>query len=157
MELEFRTNDPQAAARYFEAKASFSTGPMEVEHALTHGRKVGVDFNIIDVRTPDDYAEGHIPGATNLPEARWSSVAGLSPDRLNLLYCYSSVCHLAARAAVDFAKAGYPVMEIDGGFASWEEHGLDIERGIESSGEVRPGLKSTPPSASGDGKIESLL
>jgi hypothetical protein len=37
-------------------------------------------------------------------------------DKLNVLYCYSGVCHLATSAAVEFAEKGYPVMEMEGGF-----------------------------------------
>jgi len=48
---------------------------------------------------------------------------------LNVLYCYSGVCHLAATAAVEFAGKGYPVMEMDGGFDEWQEHDFEIERG----------------------------
>ncbi len=129
MDLDVRTIDPQAAARYFEAKAAFSTGPAELEAAIAHGRHAGTDFNLIDLRRPEDFVHGHLPGAVNLPEERWSSHEGLTPDRLNLLYGYTPVCHLTARAAVPFARAGFPVMEIDGGFQAWEEYGFTIDRG----------------------------
>jgi rhodanese-related sulfurtransferase len=45
-----------------------------------------------------------------------------------MLYCYSQVCHLAAKAALEFASHGYPVMEWEGGFRSWKEHEMDIEK-----------------------------
>jgi hypothetical protein len=38
------------------------------------------------------------------------------------------VCHLAATAAVEFAKQGYPVMELDGGWRWWKTDGFDIEK-----------------------------
>jgi rhodanese-related sulfurtransferase len=57
----------------------------------------------------------------------------LSKDKLNILYCYSEVCHLAAKAATKFAQAGYPVMEMDGGWEAWKEHDLPIESGEASS------------------------
>lgn len=129
MEFLFRTNDPQEARRYFEMKTNFTTGPIEVNDALEHGRKVGVDFNVIDVRAAEDFTEGHIPGATSLPEDRWTSLEGLARDKVNLIYCYSGECHLAARAAVGFARAGYSVMEIDGGFKAWSENELPTESG----------------------------
>jgi len=52
----------------------------------------------------------------------------LSKDKANVLYCYSLVCHLAATAASEFAGKGFPVMELDGGFDEWTEHGLEIEK-----------------------------
>ena len=48
-------------------------------------------------------------------------------DALNVLCCYSHVCHLAATAAVALAGKGYPVMEMDGGFDAWKENELEIE------------------------------
>ena len=54
---------------------------------------------------------------------------GASPQkRINVLYCYSHVCHLAASAAVLFASKGYPVMELDGGWRWWKNDGFEIEK-----------------------------
>ena len=44
------------------------------------------------------------------------------------------MCHLAATAAVEFAGKGFSVMELDGGFKAWREHGLPME-----GSEVAPG------------------
>jgi len=154
MVYDFKTNDPKGAARYFEAKAAYSTGPAELEHALSSGRRPGVDFNLIDLRSADDFAKGHLPGATNLPEERWSSFDGLARERLNILYCYSSVCHLAARAGFEFAAAGFPVMEMDGGFESWKEHEFKTE-GAEDP--ARPGLKAKRGPDPDAERFESLL
>lgn len=49
-------------------------------------------------------------------------------SKANVLYCYSHVCHLAATAAVEFATAGHPVMELEGGFDTWKDYGMDIEK-----------------------------
>jgi rhodanese-related sulfurtransferase len=118
-------NDPKKAAEYFERKIAFTLGPMELQYYRDEGRQ----FVLIDVRDPEDFAESHIPGAINLPEDRWSSFGGLARDRMNILYCYSNVCHLASNAALQFSKAGFPVMEMEGGFDAWEDHELDVEIG----------------------------
>jgi rhodanese-related sulfurtransferase len=72
--------------------------------------------NIVDVRASEDYAEGHIPGAVNLPKAQWHDAkivkTRLNKKKINVLYCSSQVCHPAATAAVEFAKRGYPAMEL---------------------------------------------
>jgi len=52
----------------------------------------------------------------------------LRRDQTNVLYCYSPTCHLAAKAAVEFARKGFPVMEMDGGFEAWKENELPIEK-----------------------------
>ena len=124
MATKLMIGDPQKAKEYFEAKISFTTGPVELERMM----KQGENINIVDVRAADDYAEGHIPGAVNLPKDKWQTLDGLRKDKTNVLYCYSHVCHLAATAAVEFASKGYPVMEMDGGFRAWKEHDMEIEK-----------------------------
>jgi rhodanese-related sulfurtransferase len=85
-------------------------------------------INIIDVRAAEDYAKGHIPGAVNLPKDKWPSLSGLKRDKANILYCYSQVCHLAATAAIQFTEQGYPVMELEGGFATWADYDMPVEK-----------------------------
>jgi rhodanese-related sulfurtransferase len=117
------TNDPAKAKEFFEAKMAFTTGPVELERMMKNK-----EVNIVDVRAAEDYAQGHIPGAVNLPKDQWSSLKGLRKDKMNVLYCYSQVCHLAATAAVQFAGQGYPVMELDGGWRWWKDDGFDVEK-----------------------------
>jgi len=116
------------AKKYFQDKMGFTTGPVELERWVKQGQPV----NIVDVRAPEDYVEGHIPGAVNLPKDQWDDPKRLKPtlrkDKINVLYCYSHVCHLAATAAVEFAKRGYPVMELDGGWRWWQGDGFEIEK-----------------------------
>ena len=117
------TANVQKAKEYFEAKMAFTTGPVELERMMKQGQ-----VNVVDVRAAEDYAEGHIPGAVNLPKDKWEALGGLRKDKTNVIYCYSQVCHLAAAAALEFASKGYPVMELEGGFRSWKEHEMDIEK-----------------------------
>jgi len=116
-------NDPAKAKEFFEAKMAFTTGPVELERMMKNK-----EVNIVDVRAAEDYAEGHIPGAVNLPKDQWRSLKGLRKDKTNVLYCYSQVCHLAATAAVQFAEQGYPIMELDGGWRWWKDDGFDVEK-----------------------------
>jgi rhodanese-related sulfurtransferase len=115
--------DPVKAREYFEDKITFTTGPVELDRML----KAHEDISVIDVRAEEDYSKGHVPGAINLPKERWDTLEGLSKDKVNILYCYSMVCHLAATAACEFAAKGFPVMELEGGFDEWREYGLEIE------------------------------
>ena len=117
--------DPAKAKEFFGNKLSFTTGPVEVDHML----KAHENINVIDVRAEEDYQKGHVPGAFNLPSDKWQSFEGLSKDKTNIVYCYSAVCHLAAKAAYKFAERGYPVVEMEGGFDEWKEHGLEVETG----------------------------
>lgn len=120
-----QVQDPARARAYFENKLAFTTGPVELDRMIKSGNN---HFTIVDVRAAEDYAKGHIPGALNLPEGTWEHPDGLSKDKTNIVYCYTIVCHLAAKACVALARQGFPVMELDGAFETWKEYQLDIEQ-----------------------------
>ena len=124
MATKLMTNDPAKAKEYFEAKMSFTTGPVELERMMKQGESV----QVVDVRAAEDYGQGHVPGAINLPKDQWPTLKGLRKDKTNVVYCYSQVCHLAASAALEFAGKGYPVMELEGGWRTWKEGDFDIEK-----------------------------
>src|SRR5579872_7396744 len=104
--------DPKKGYEYFKDKITFTAGPMELKRWIDD--KEGI--NVVDVRFEEDYAKGHIPGAVSLPKEKWGSFAGLKKDKVNVVYCYTQQCHLAPEAAVEFTKAGYPCVELEGGF-----------------------------------------
>jgi rhodanese-related sulfurtransferase len=141
--------DPAKAKDFFEARLSFTTGPVELERMRS---QADTDFRIVDVREPEDYEQGHIPGAINLPRQKWDSYEGLSHDCLNVLYCYNIVCHLATTAAVVFASKGYPVMELEGGFETWQEKGMPVESG---QGQAQRQQASSMPSMPVDRQLQS--
>lgn len=129
MQNELKKNDPEKARQYFADKMAFTTGPVELARSL----KTANDVVAIDVREAEDYKKGHIPGAINLPHDNWDTYEGLRKDALNVLYCYTQTCHLAANAAVQFAAKGFSVMEMDGGFAAWKDNDLEIESEVSAS------------------------
>jgi rhodanese-related sulfurtransferase len=116
--------DPNRAREFFEHKVAFTTGPVELDQLLKNNPN---QVTIIDVREPEDFAKGHIPGAINVPKNEWESSTKLSKDRTNVVYCYTMLCHLAAKACVVFASKGFPVMELDGGFEGWKDNDMEIE------------------------------
>lgn len=111
------------AQQYFEDKVNFTTGPIELSGMMQRRENI----NIIDVRAPEDYAKGHIPGAISAPKGKWDTFTSLTRDGINIIYCYSQQCHLAANAALKFAAKGFPVMELEGGFDTWQDHNLPVE------------------------------
>ena len=122
-QTDTRIPDPRQAKEYFFAKMSFTTGPVELSRRIKSG-----DVNVVDVRAKEDYQKGHIPSAINLPKDKWRTYEGLRKDKVNVVYCYAQVCHLAAAAALEFANEDYPVMELEGGFDVWKEYELEIEK-----------------------------
>jgi rhodanese-related sulfurtransferase len=115
--------DTARAAAFFNDKLTFTTDPVELDRLI----KSGEPITIVDVREPEDFAKTHIPGAINLPRKAWDQAAGLSRENTNVFYCYNQACHLAARACALFAGQGYQVMEMEGGFAAWNNLELTLE------------------------------
>ena len=117
------TYDLTKAREHFEARLAFTTGVHELDYLVQHPQG---DFTVIDVRFPSDYAAGHVPGAINLPKGKWQNPKVLRKDATHYLYCYDQTCHMAAEAALELIALGYPVAEMEGGFATWEANGNPI-------------------------------
>ncbi|MDR1018610.1 MAG: rhodanese-like domain-containing protein [Lachnospiraceae bacterium] len=78
------------------------------------------DFVLIDVRNPDEYLEGHIPGAYNIPILFFvSTVQDVYPDKNKKYVLYCSIGKKAARAAMVMEKLGYTDISNMGGINDW--------------------------------------
>lgn len=85
---------------------------------------------ILDVRTPTEYAEGHVPGAINIPHdqltARMSEVAGFKEKDV-VVYCRSG--KRAAIATDVLKQAGFSkLLHLQGDMSGWRENGLPVEK-----------------------------
>ena len=76
---------------------------------------------LVDVRTAEEYANGHIPAAVNMdvfsPDFA-KQIATLDKERTVALYCRSG--RRSKSAAEQAVKLGYKVVELDGGILSWK-------------------------------------
>ncbi|HEY8154298.1 MAG TPA: rhodanese-like domain-containing protein [Myxococcota bacterium] len=83
----------------------------------------------VDVRTPEEYASGHVPGAVNIPKDQLPGrLAELesSRDRL-VVYCERGP--RAAAAAATLQRAGFTgVRHLSGDMSGWRAAGLPIEK-----------------------------
>jgi rhodanese-related sulfurtransferase len=72
---------------------------------------------LIDVRGPDEYRAGHLPGAINVPLADLaSSIKQLDPSVPVVVYCASG--GRSARASAELRAAGYVVHDL-GAMSRW--------------------------------------
>lgn len=86
---------------------------------------------LVDVRTPEEFADGHIAGALNINvksgDFRQKAERELSKDSVVLVYCRSG------RRSLDAAKIltelGYKVINLKGGIIEWSEAGLPVDDG----------------------------
>jgi rhodanese-related sulfurtransferase len=88
---------------------------------------------VIDVRSPDSFHAGHIPGAINIPvddvAARVRDVVSRAAGRPIVTYCSCISEHTSAIAAQTLTSAGVKnVSALVGGFPAWVAQGGAIER-----------------------------
>lgn len=126
----------EEALRHFEARLTFETDCWDVHASLAAGES---GFVVLDVRSPDLYGQGHVPGAINLPHGKMTArrMAEFPEDTLFVVYCAGPHCNGANKAAVRLAKMGLPVKEMIGGITGWADEGFDFATGDEP-GEVKP-------------------
>ncbi|MEV8093455.1 rhodanese-like domain-containing protein [Kitasatospora sp. NPDC085879] len=100
--------------------------PLSPEQALARAG----ELTVVDVRTPGEYAAGHLPGALNVP---LDALDGLLPalrsaaDRGDLLLVCASGARSGQAAAV-LAGHGVDTATLTGGTAAWAQRGHPLER-----------------------------
>src|SRR5947209_13160458 len=98
--------------------------PTQVREQLGNGAV------IVDVREPEEYGGGHIPGARHVPKSHLESrIEGAVPDRAQhvILYCQSgNRSAWAARTLIE--DLGYESVEsMTGGITLWKDRGYEVE------------------------------
>ena len=83
---------------------------------------------LVDVREAREFAEGHVPGARNVPMAQLpGGLDGVDRDRPVLLICWSGN---RSGAMCDVVRAaGYDAVNVGGGTAAWIRAGRPVEAG----------------------------
>jgi len=122
-----RPADSAVALNHFSAALAFETDCWDVHDAIS--RKVA-DFVLVDVRSPELFASGHVSGAINIPHAKIieSRLTPYSPDTVFVVYCAGPHCNGAHRGAIRFAQLGRPVKLMIGGITGWRDEGFELVR-----------------------------
>jgi rhodanese-related sulfurtransferase len=80
---------------------------------------------VLDVRQPDEYESGHVPGARLIPLAEVPDRLGELPaDEELLVICRSGVRSLTA--AEFLVQQGIPAVNVAGGTLAWIESGREV-------------------------------
>ncbi|SDU09772.1 rhodanese-like domain-containing protein [Jiangella alkaliphila] len=116
---------PDEAAAHFASLLAFETDCWDVHHALTTGT---ADFVLLDVRSPELYAAGHVPGAVSLPHGRIveRNLARWPAGTAFVVYCAGPHCNGADKAALRLARLGRPVKKMIGGVTGWLDEGFTL-------------------------------
>ncbi|GAA5209250.1 rhodanese-like domain-containing protein [Microbacterium kyungheense] len=113
------------ALTYFSTKLALETDASDVYAA----QKAGEEFVLVDVRGDEAWAQGRVQGAVHMP---YREIAERGPREIPqgtsvVVYCWSPGCNAGAKGAVEFAKLGYAVREMIGGYEYWVREGQPTE------------------------------
>src|SRR6188768_1873327 len=122
-----QTDTISEAVAHFASKLQFETDPSDVHADFEDG----VEFVLVDSRAEVAWNQGRIKGAIHLPTREIASrAAELIPSGTPVVvYCWGPGCNGSTRAALEFARLGYSVKEMIGGYEYWAREGYPIENG----------------------------
>lgn len=100
--------------------------PVPAKELLARARKGLV--TVLDVRPPEEFAAGHLPGAVNIPIERLESELAKLPRRREVIaYCRGPYCLMSFDAVLQLRKRGWKARRLESGFPEWKAAGLPVE------------------------------
>lgn len=116
---------PDLALEHFSSLLAFETDCWDVHEAI---QSAPIDFVLLDVRSPELFARGHLPQAINLPHARIveRNLEQYLPSALFVVYCAGPHCNAADKAAMRLAALDRPVKKMIGGVTGWLDEGFEL-------------------------------
>jgi len=85
---------------------------------------------VIDVRPSEEYVQGHIAGALNIPlDKLRRRLEELPRDREVVAYCRGPWCVLSFEAVANLRKAGIEARRLEDGLPEWRRAGLPVDSG----------------------------
>jgi rhodanese-related sulfurtransferase len=119
--------EPALAAAHFAARLAVETDAADVGVAVADGT---LDATVVDVRSAEAFAAGHVRGAVHLPHADIDADrAAALPAGLLVVYCWGPGCNGAHRGAARLAGHGRTVKEMLGGWEYYAREGWPVATG----------------------------
>jgi rhodanese-related sulfurtransferase/biotin operon repressor len=101
--------------------------PVPPKELLDRARKGLV--TVLDVRPPEEFAAGHLPGAVNIPVHELEKRLGELPKRKEVVaYCRGPYCLMSYDAVALLRKRGLKVRRLENGLPEWRAAGFPVER-----------------------------
>jgi rhodanese-related sulfurtransferase len=115
----------ERALKHFESALEFETDCWDVHDAMSNKK---ADFVLFDVRGPDLFGKGHVPGAINMPHGKIveGTMKQYPMDTVFVVYCAGPHCNGAHKGAIRLAKLGRPVKLMIGGVTGWIDEGFAL-------------------------------
>lgn len=119
-----------ACSPHDQGSTTAATGSPITVQALAQRVEAGDAPVVLDVRTPAEFARGHVPGAINIPydqlASRLDEVPAHQGDEV-VVHCERG--GRAAKAEGVLKDAGYTdVRDLEGHFQAWEAAGLPVQK-----------------------------
>ncbi len=109
---------------YFNERDSLEAVSRE---ELLHRSKEGL-VTVLDVRPTEEYQNGHIPGAVNVPlDSIELCLKDLPKDQEIIAYCRGAYCVLAFEAVAALRENGFKARRLEEGYPEWRAAGLPVE------------------------------
>ena len=109
-------------------KVKDSLEPVPASELLERAREGLV--TVLDVRPPEEYAAGHVPGAVNVPLSELKKhLKKLNPEQEIVAYCRGPHCVLAFEAVASLREKGLMARRLEDGYPEWKTAGLPVETG----------------------------
>jgi rhodanese-related sulfurtransferase len=121
------TEVDQVTREYFEARGAMEA--VEVAELLRRVRSGEV--TVLDVRPPEEYRAGHLPGALSIPIGELKArLQELPRNREIIAYCRGPYCVMAVEAVELLRKKGFQAHRMEQGVVDWRARGWRLERGV---------------------------
>ena len=146
LNVVYRIADPKVADFFYAVRSLAETQLAEVEQLTrsffsgkegleavdrdTLVKRVGTGMaTVLDVRPPEEFRAGHLPGALSipLPELR-RRLAEIPRNREIVAYCRGPYCVLSVEAVEILRAEGFQAVRMEEGVFEWQQRGLSIEK-----------------------------
>lgn len=95
---------------------------------VTYENYQDTDHILVDVREVDEYAEGHLPGAVNIPlSGLQANISQIPTDKTVLLVCRTGGRSMMAAEFLASTNKYQELVNLDGGTLGWMRAGKPIE------------------------------
>jgi rhodanese-related sulfurtransferase len=123
--LEFGAPEPGETASMMEDKLRFHADSWDLSVDLKAG---STGIVVIDARSNDAYAAGHIPSAVSFPHREMSveTTANLDRSVVYVVYCDGIGCNGSTKGAYKLARLGFRTKELLGGLDWWRRDGHPV-------------------------------
>jgi rhodanese-related sulfurtransferase/DNA-binding transcriptional ArsR family regulator len=110
-------------AQYFQGGDALES--ISIQELLS--RLQAGSITLLDVRPPEEYAAGHLPGAVNIPLAELAQrLSELPIAQAVVAYCRGPYCALSHEAAMLLQTQGISALRLAEGYPEWKAEGLPV-------------------------------